>query len=157
MQNYRCPNVERRDCFSAVSSHSWKKAHNDRCTYLYEYIARSGTNCAAHCRWTDRMNGYDAIMQGRHGLRNATQPTDTDYYRYIRLERIIYRGERRRGKREAGWRKREENERDITHASSGDSSVGRKDFFSFSLSRIFISREMTSRCTLRAMKDSRFL
>lgn len=25
------------------------------------------------------MNGYDAIMQGRHGLRNAIQPTDMEY------------------------------------------------------------------------------
>lgn len=47
--------------------------------YTNEYIARSGTNCVAHCRWTDRMNGYDAIMQGRHGLRNAIQPTDMEY------------------------------------------------------------------------------
>ncbi|EGI58845.1 hypothetical protein G5I_12958 [Acromyrmex echinatior] len=36
------------------------------------------------------MNGYDAIMQGRHGLCNTTQPSDTentDYYRRRRHAR----------------------------------------------------------------------
>lgn len=51
------------------------------------------------------MNGYDAIMQGRHGLRNMTQPSNTEYYRYIRLEETISEEERERGserKREIG-------------------------------------------------------
>lgn len=93
------------------------------------------------------MNGYDAIMQGRHGLRNASQLTDTEYGLlsvYIRLERTRGGEEERRIEKERGTS-------DITHAHR-DSLVGRENFF-----RISISREMTSRCTLRAMKNTRFL
>jgi len=42
------------------------------------------------------MNGYDAIMQGRHSLRNTTQPSDTEYGL---LSVYSFRGNDKRGER----------------------------------------------------------
>lgn len=81
--------------------------------YIYTRISL-GTNCVAHCRWTDRMNGYDAIMQGRHGLRNTTQPSDTDYYRCIRLERTTNE-KKRRGERQREREGEREKKKEIRH------------------------------------------
>jgi len=50
------------------------------------------------------MNGYDAIMQGRHGLRNTTQPSDTEYGL---LSVYSFRERQARGKREERDRERE--------------------------------------------------
>lgn len=94
------------------------------------------------------MNGYDAIMQGRHGLRNMTQPSDTDYYRYS-FKRNDKRGENGRIETE------EEKERKgkVIHAYR-DSSIGCENFCGYPNRSVY---EMISRCMLRAMKNVRFL
>lgn len=115
LQSYRygnIRNIERKDNFLGSFSNFHlqlveKKLAMIGIRYISIRTYRSlGTNCVAHCRWTDRMNGYDAIMQGRHGLRNMTQPSDTDYYRCIRLE-----GTTRARRRGNEWNVEKERER----------------------------------------------
>lgn len=125
--------------------------HISICTY------RSlGTNCMAHCRWTDRMNGYDAIMQGRHGLRNMTQPSNTEYYRCIRLD--DKREEKRR--KEAGGEREKEKEREAKRGTSYIAHANRDLLISYENFCGYPYRSMCetiSRCTPRAMKNTRFL
>lgn len=126
--------------------------HISICTY------RSlGTNCVAHCRWTDRMNGYDAIMQGRHGLRNMIQPSNTEYYRCIRLEETTSEKERGGKRLKERERERETRGKEIWVISPTRIEI------CWSVARIFCGYpyrsmcETFSRCTPRAMKNTRFL
>lgn len=104
------------------------------------------------------MNGYDAIMQGRHGLRNTTQPSDMEYgllsvYSFRENDK---RGEKERtdieGEKE-GKRKREKPDMSCIAHAYRDLSVGCENFCGYPYRS---TREMTSRCTLRAMKNARF-
>lgn len=82
------------------------------------------------------MNGYDAIMQGRHGLRNTTQPNDTEYGL---LSVYSFRGKYVAGAREG----RKESERGEAHGAVSPtriyiergSSVRCRRFFGYPISR----------------------